>query len=241
MDLSQKSISYSQDRRDWLGSQHGTDAPRSISLDVSKFTANTHYPDGYLKSGIPLGKITATGLYGPYAGRSSEVQTVAITGGPTGGSFTLTFSGQTTAAIAYNATAAVVKTALEALSNVAVGDVTTTGGALPGTGVVVTFGGAYSGIDVAQMTANSASLTGGTTPTVAVTTGTAGGTGAASDGREVCVGFLFTGVEVVDHRARVSTQVGGSMLLHGFVNVAKLPVTIDASGLADVASRIYTV
>lgn len=240
MDLSQKSVSYAQDRRDWLGSQHGTDAPRSISLDVSKFTANTHYPDGFLKSGIALGKIAATGLYGPYAGRSSEVQTVTVTGVPTGGTFTLTFGTQTTAAIAYNATAAAVKTALEALSNVGVGDVTTTGGALPGTAVVVTFTGAFSGIDVPQLTA-TATLTGGTTPAVAVTTGTAGGTGAASDGREVCVGFLFTGVEVIDRRGRASTQVGGSMLVHGFVNVAKLPVTIDASGLADVASRIYTV
>ncbi|MFJ4768456.1 head decoration protein [Streptomyces uncialis] len=66
MDLSLKVESFSQDRRDWLGSAHGTDAPVSVSLDVSKFTAGTHYPDGYIKSGIPLGKVTATGLYGPY-------------------------------------------------------------------------------------------------------------------------------------------------------------------------------
>ncbi|MCM2391705.1 head decoration protein [Streptomyces albipurpureus] len=66
MDLSLKVESFTQDRRDWLGSAHGTDAPVSASLDVSKFTAGTHYPDGYIKSGIPLGKVTATGLYGPY-------------------------------------------------------------------------------------------------------------------------------------------------------------------------------
>jgi len=35
-------------------------------LDVSAFTAATHYPNGYLMSGIVLGKITATGLYAPY-------------------------------------------------------------------------------------------------------------------------------------------------------------------------------
>jgi hypothetical protein len=66
MDLSLKTESFTQDRRDWLGSAHGTDAPVSATLDVSKFTAGTHYPDGYIKSGVPLGKITATGLYGPY-------------------------------------------------------------------------------------------------------------------------------------------------------------------------------
>ncbi|KPC89943.1 K structural protein [Streptomyces sp. NRRL F-6602] len=72
MDLSLKVESFSQDRRDWLGSAHGTDAPVSVTLDVSKFTKATHYPDGYLKSGIPLGKVTASGLYGPYDGAASD-------------------------------------------------------------------------------------------------------------------------------------------------------------------------
>ncbi|WP_097964602.1 head decoration protein [Streptomyces sp. or20] len=66
MDLNLKVESFTQDRRDWLGSAHGTDAPVSITLDVSKFTKATHYPDGYLKSGIPLGKVTTGGKYGPY-------------------------------------------------------------------------------------------------------------------------------------------------------------------------------
>ena len=43
-----------------------------------------------------------------------------------GGTFTLTYNGQTTAAIAYNATAAQVQSALEALNNVAPGDVVVT-------------------------------------------------------------------------------------------------------------------
>ncbi|WP_329168288.1 head decoration protein [Streptomyces sp. NBC_01267] len=72
MDLSLKTESFTQDRRDWLGSAHGTDAPVSATLDVSKFTAGTHYPDGYIKSGVPLGKITATGLYGPYDDAASD-------------------------------------------------------------------------------------------------------------------------------------------------------------------------
>ena len=44
----------------------------------------------------------------------------------TGGTFTLTYNGQTTAAIAYNATAAQVQSALEALNNIAPGDVVVT-------------------------------------------------------------------------------------------------------------------
>ncbi|MEU3285569.1 head decoration protein [Streptomyces longwoodensis] len=72
MDLSLKTESFTQDRRNWLGSAHGTDAPVSVTLDVAKFTAGTHYPDGYIKSGIFLGKVTATGLYGPYDDAASD-------------------------------------------------------------------------------------------------------------------------------------------------------------------------
>jgi hypothetical protein len=101
------------------------------------------------------------------------VQTVTITGTPAGGSFTLTFSGQTTAAIAYNAIASAVQTALIALSNLGTGDVTVTGGPGPGTPYVVTFGGVYADTDVPAMTATS-SLTGGSSPAVTVTTTTPG-------------------------------------------------------------------
>ncbi|MFD9442165.1 head decoration protein [Streptomyces sp. NPDC060001] len=72
MDLSLKTESFTQDRRDWLGSAHGTDAPVSATLDVSTFTAGTHYPDGYIKSGIPLGKITANSQYGPYDNAATD-------------------------------------------------------------------------------------------------------------------------------------------------------------------------
>ena len=105
-------------------------------------------------------------------GGTPEVQTVTITGTPTGGTFTLTYSGQTTAAIAYNAAAGAVETALEALSNIGAGNVTCGGGALPGTAVTCTFSSILG--NPAQMTASSASLTGGTTPTATVTTTTPG-------------------------------------------------------------------
>lgn len=105
--------------------------------------------------------------------QGNEVQSVAITGTPTGGSFTLTWNGQTTGTIAYNASAAAVRTALVALSNITAGDVATSGGPLPGTPVVVTFQGQYADADVAQMTADGALLT--PSGTVDVTTTTPGG------------------------------------------------------------------
>lgn len=104
---------------------------------------------------------------------TNEVQTITITGTPAGGTFTLTYAGQTTAGIAYNAIAGAVQTALEALSNIAPGDVAVTGGPGPGTPYVVTFIGTLSATNVAQMTATS-SLTGGSSPAIAVTTTTPG-------------------------------------------------------------------
>lgn len=114
-------------------------------------------------------------------GGSTEVQTITVTGTPTGGTFTLSYAGQTTTNIAYNATSAAIVTALTALSVIGTGGVTGTGGPLPTTPVVITFAGQNANTDVAQITA-TASFTGGTTPAIAVTTTTAGGTGGTAIG-----------------------------------------------------------
>lgn len=106
---------------------------------------------------------------GAFTPGTHAVQTVTITGAPTGGTFTLTYAGQTTAPIAFNATAAQVSTALVALSNVAPGDLAVTGAA--GGPYTVTF--STPGVK-AQMTASGTGLTGGTAPAVAVATTTAG-------------------------------------------------------------------
>jgi hypothetical protein len=66
MDLTLRTETWGQDDASWLGSSHGTDAGQSITLDTSAFTPATHYPDSYFPSGLPLGKITATGKFGPY-------------------------------------------------------------------------------------------------------------------------------------------------------------------------------
>lgn len=116
------------------------------------------------------------------AAPANEVQTITIAGTPTGGTFTLSYGGQTTSAIAYNAAAAAVQTALRALSSIGSTGVTVTGGPGPGTPYVATFGGLLAGSNLAQMTASGALLTGGTTPGVTVTTTTPGASGFKSAG-----------------------------------------------------------
>lgn len=93
-------------------------------------------------------------------GGVNEVQTISSPSNPTGGTFTLSFNGQTTAAIAYNANAAAVETALEGLSNIPTGSVSCGGGSLPGTAVTVTFQDELAATDVALLVANSSNLTG---------------------------------------------------------------------------------
>lgn len=110
----------------------------------------------------------------------SELQRITFSNNSTGGTFTLTYSGQTTGNITLNpadsaATALAIESALEALSNIQVGDVTVT--AVDGVTYDVSFAnGRFHGVDVEQMTLNFSGLTGGNA-TVAVATTQNGSTG----------------------------------------------------------------
>lgn len=113
----------------------------------------------------------------PVAG-SDEVQTITIGGTPTGGTFRLTFMGQTTAAITWsnvNATLiAAIDAALEALTNIGVGNVLTAAGTVTaGIGTItVTFNNAVGKQLWTVMTAIN-NMT-GTSPTVTVAQTTPG-------------------------------------------------------------------
>lgn len=148
---------------------------------------------------------------------TNEVQTLSITGAPTGGTFTISLGGQTTAAIAYNATAAEVQAALELISTIGAGNVVCTGGPLPATAVVIEFRGALARTDVATVT-TTASLTGGTTPATAVAATTAGAVITESIAKPILPGhvsvYLDTtgaglGTTKLTRLLRVNPQFGG--------------------------------
>lgn len=111
--------------------------------------------------------------------RTQCIQTITISGSPTGGTFTLTCRGQTTSALSCYATAADVQDALQALSTVGADNVTVYGGPGPSVPYVVMFDGELLGAEVAQMTASS-SLTGGSTPAITIAVSSAGGLVLAS-------------------------------------------------------------
>lgn len=110
---------------------------------------------------MSLAKGAASAFSGSAA---SEVQTVTSTA--TGGTFTLsmTYEGRTgtTAPIAYNASAATIKAALEGMQRpIGAGDIATVTGTMA-TSIVITFGGKLANVNVPLMTIDNASMTGGT-------------------------------------------------------------------------------
>lgn len=115
--------------------------------------------DGVTLSGDMLGqKITENHTL---TGGTAEVQTLSKTGTVSAGTFTISYMGETTAALAFGASNATVLAALEALPNIDTGDVALGGGPVNTTPVTITFAGRYAFSDVPLMTVDSALLTGG--------------------------------------------------------------------------------
>ena len=97
-----------------------------------------------------------------------EVQTITINGGPTGGTFRLTFNGRGTAPIPFDGTAAAVQAALEALPAIETGNVAVTGPA--GGPYTVRFVGGLSATNVRTVGGSAAGLTGGSAVSVSAET-----------------------------------------------------------------------
>lgn len=183
------------------------------------------YLDGLLRRlpvSLPAGVNYAQGqLLGIVAGSGTavnDVQTITVTGTPTGGTFVIQIGYLgVTVAIAYNASAATVQAALVTL--VGTGNVAVTGGPGPGTPWVATFQGACAGLEMPLMTVYSTSLTGGASPAVGIVHTTLGNAAnghhaaynsGASDGRQT-PHFILQYPASTDIFGRIyfANQVGG--------------------------------
>jgi hypothetical protein len=65
----------------WLGSAHGIGNCRTATIDVSAFTAGTHYPNGYIPSGLPV-DVADEGAAAPWTGGEGEVLGFVFTDQP---------------------------------------------------------------------------------------------------------------------------------------------------------------
>lgn len=73
-DISPVTTTYQVADRRWLLAE--PDVKPNVTLDISKFTAGTHYPNGYIPSGTVIARVTATNLFGPYTpGATDGTQT----------------------------------------------------------------------------------------------------------------------------------------------------------------------
>ena len=132
------------------------------------------YPDtiGVIAQGLGFGINSTNAL-------KNEIQSVTITGVPTGGTFALV-STTSTSEIPFDATAQQVQSALEGVASIGENNVLVTGAA--GGPYTVTFTGALTGTNVATMTETHTNLTGGTTPGVTVAAVQNGAAGVVGSG-----------------------------------------------------------
>ena len=134
---------------------NGSPADEATSMEIDTVAALTNST-----SIVPVGaRFTVTGhstTRTVTAVNSNEQQTVTLTAA-TGGTFTLTYAGQTTSALTFDEVAAHVQAALVALSTIGAGNVVVTGGT--GGPWLIEFQGTLAATNVALMTASGASLT----------------------------------------------------------------------------------
>ncbi len=196
--------------------------------EVAEMTATAVLDDDSNLTGVMT--LTATIAGKPFAvtvsigSGNNEIQVIALGGtAATGGTFTLSYNGQTTGAIAYNADAATVDTALEALSNIGVGDVTVTGSA--GGPWTVEFTGTLSGTNVALMTIDVSNLTGGVNEvqTISSPSNPTGGTFTLSYGGQATAAIAYNAAASAVQSAleALTTIPAGSVACAG----GALPVT----------------
>ncbi|MGO9600207.1 MAG: Calx-beta domain-containing protein [Isosphaeraceae bacterium] len=191
----------------------------------------------------------ATGVPFRYPSQvSSNVQSVTITGAPTGGTFTLSTSGSplppgTTGPIAYNATPAQVQAALVSIPGM-IGNVAVTGSVGAYT---IAFQGAFAGQSLPKLTANASGLT-GTTPGVLVAIVNLGGlpvssptliksvpnSTAAKNGNNAQIRVIIEGNQTVGGTGLVveaSHCVISGLIIDGFDIGVSVPLTTDVGNL----------
>lgn len=167
-----------------------------MSTDISMVTRQYQVGNRQWLLSEPHWKANVTLLISLFSQNgTNQVQTVTISGAPTGGTFLLSFGGVSTGdpsvdpQLPYNATAAQVQAAIaglpfyganEEMIYVGTNNVTVTG---PVSGVyTVTFAGQLAATNVPQLQVANAALTGGTSPAVATAITTAAAAGLNPNG-----------------------------------------------------------
>jgi hypothetical protein len=228
--VTEESYLGNEDRR-WLAQRKGYDSNLSGTLDASALHDEHWDEKGWVPSGLALRK--TGGLWLPYNPDQGVQEVHTITVDATAGTWTITREGEITAAIAFNATAAAVQTAINGLPAVNPGDVVVTGGPGGGGGgtpYVLTYS---STEDVPNVTVQDVNLTGGG-DTVGVVITTAGVDETVYDD----YGLLFSSTKVGKTNdgsdKATAADPGIAVTWEGVVNMDYLPTfPVTNLGLID--------
>ncbi|HWA98203.1 MAG TPA: hypothetical protein VG713_06905, partial [Pirellulales bacterium] len=196
--------------QDWPGGSGirlqlaATDASRSLLTNGDfEIASIANAPDGWVFSPGTIGTTVLLSV--------PEVQTVVISGSPTGGAYylRLTLGGitYTTAALAYNAAASAVQSALRAIPGLAAITVSASGSS-PNYTHTITFTGVAG--NIAQLTSIN-QLTGGSTPSLTHATTTDGDDGAY---KGVALIFASDGTELTAAHAPLTLQSEAVYFVH---------------------------
>jgi len=245
----------------------GTDKTISATSPASSYLSNGDFEDATIDD-VPDDWMVHVGTPGTTVKVTElEVQTVAITGTPTGGSYLLQWTGpdsiaRSTGPLAYNASGSTVQAALREIPGLASVTVATTGTS-PNLTHTVTFYDAAG--DPGQLTSVN-DLTGGSSPTITHDTTTAASAGSYrgralefdSDGAEVTALYhsLSLSVDTVyfcharvkrvgaaaagEVRIEVVDGIGGSVIADDAGNDAELIIDVTAMSTSDHDSEWFS-
>lgn len=142
-------------------------AEQSTNLIATDFGIEIKRKSTSISGRVLARKVTSETL----AAGANAVQTLTITGSPTGGTYKLRFNGQVTSSIAFDANAAAIDSALEALTTIGAGNI-----AVSGSGpFTLTFQGDLAGKEQPLVELDTNALTGGTSPSATIVIATLGG------------------------------------------------------------------
>lgn len=163
----------------------------------------------------PVARNKATGFWSRWTARETEINLITPTGTVSGGTYTITVNGETTAALAYNADATAIKAALVLLGGIDPEDLTVTGGPLSSGVVTITWKWRRGGQGI-TLSVTTGSITGG--GSIAASESTAGA-GDASGDYDIA-GFVWPDAIVLN----ASDEVIGNVVQAGIIHLDDIPI-----------------
>lgn len=78
MDIGPNTTTYAPASYGWLDSADGTQAVKPDTLDLASFVAEDLVADGHIVPGVVCGRITSSGLLGPYDNAATDGRQTAV-------------------------------------------------------------------------------------------------------------------------------------------------------------------